>query len=158
MKFSWKFLRFTLKNLNGKLIFWPFSHFFKGSGGCWRIFCLLLIPFCGWGGDFSDWCGIQAGWRGRVPPPFHPTLCNFGRKAKLMNLWKKFEMFWHIFRVGGKPPGGTAGVRGADVCINEHGCTNASKEEVWAWRHGRHTWTRSDRPGRKVFGRTPAKA
>ena len=50
MKCSRKFLSFPLENLNGKLIFDIFSPIFSSSEGCWKIFRLLLFPFCGlWG-------------------------------------------------------------------------------------------------------------
>ena len=61
MKFSRKFLSFTLENLNGKLIF---DHFFSHFLGFRRLlvnfspFRFSLLGF--WGGGFSGWCGIQA--------------------------------------------------------------------------------------------------
>ena len=33
-----------------------------------EFFASYFFPFAVWGGDFSGWCGIQAGW-GRVSPP-----------------------------------------------------------------------------------------
>ena len=72
MKFSKKFLSFTLKKSQWKIefltIFLPFSRVPEAVG---EFFAYEFFPFCGLGGggNFAGRCGIQAGWGGEFPPP-----------------------------------------------------------------------------------------
>ena len=68
-----KFSRFTLENLNGKLIFLTiFILFFRVPEAVGEFSAFYFFTFAVGGGDFSGWCGIQAG-RGWDSPPRSPV-------------------------------------------------------------------------------------